>query len=141
MKIKQILQEVLKNGNDLYIKTEENMDVNSLLGMITKISNESFLVEAEWDRAEIIPNAGEIDINEKGFLVFWYVVHDDYFYIEKMDNENTVIEFIKRMCDNMFVPDIIALFDGKKKEYRVLKNGDEIEVVWELNNDQYVGAS
>lgn len=36
-----------------------------------------------------------------------------------MDGENKIIEFIKEMYDNFFVPDIVVLFDGKKKEYEV----------------------
>lgn len=130
MTVRNILTEVLRGGSDLYIQTEELMNVNLLLGLITKISNDRFLVEAEWDRTDVLPNAGEIEINEKGYLLFWYVVHDGYFYIEKMDGENDILEFIKATYDNIFIPDIVVLFDGKKKEYEVKKNGDEVIVTW-----------
>lgn len=47
-----------------------------------------------------------------------------------MDGENKIIEFIKEMYDIFFVPDIVVLFDGKKKEYEVEKIGDDIAVTW-----------
>ncbi len=121
MTVKNILTEVLRDGNDLYIQTEEILNVNLLLSLITKISNDKFLVEAEWDRADILPNAGEMKINEKGYLLFWYIIHDGYFYIEKIDGENKIIEFIKEMYNNNFIADIVVLLDGKKKEYEVKK--------------------
>lgn len=130
MTVRNILTEVLREGSDLYIQTEEHLDVDLLLSLITKISNDRFLVEAEWDRTDILPNAEEVEINEKGYLLFWYVIHDGYFYIEKMDGENKIIEFIKEMYGNSFVPDIVVLFDGKKKEYEVKKIADDVVVIW-----------
>lgn len=124
MTIRNILMEVLRDG------TEEDMDIDMLLSMITKVSNERYLVEAEWDRTDILQNAGEIEINERGYLIFWFVIHDDYFYIEKMDGENKTIEFIKNMYDNSFISDIVVLFNGKKKKYQVRKMGENIDVIW-----------
>lgn len=130
MTVRNILTEVLRDGSDLYIQTEENLDVDLLLSLITKISDDRILVEAEWDRTDILPNAGKMEINEKGYLLFWYVIHDGYFYIERMDGENKIIEFIKEMYGNNFIPDIVVLFDGKKKKYEVKKNGDDVIVSW-----------
>lgn len=123
MTIRNILMEVLRDG------TKEDIDM--LLSMITKVSNERYLVKAEWDRSDILQNAGEIEINEKGYLIFWFVIHDDYFYIEKMDGENKTIEFIKNMYDNSFISDIVVLFNGKKKKYQVKKMGENVTVIWE----------
>lgn len=133
MTVRNILTEVLRDGSDLYIQTEENLDVDLLLSLITKVSNDRndrFLVETEWDRTDRLPNAGEMEINEKGYLLFWYVIHDGYFYIEKMDEEYEIIEFIKEMYGNSFIPDIVVLFDGKKKKYEVRKIGYDVIVTW-----------
>ena len=133
MTVRNFLTEVLRDGSDLYIQTGENLDVDLLLSLITKVSNDRndrFLVETEWDRTDILPNAGEMEINEKGYLLFWYVIHDGYFYIEKMDEEYEIIEFIKDMYGNSFIPDIVVLLDGKKKKYEVKKIRDDVVVTW-----------
>lgn len=130
MTVRNILTEVLRDGSDLYIQTEEILNIDLLLSLITKISNDRFLVEAEWDRSDIIQNAGEVEIDEKGYLLFWYVIHDGYFYIEKMNGENKTIEHIKEIYGNNFISDVVVLFNGKKKKYEVKKDGDDVVVIW-----------
>ena len=133
MTVRNILTEVLRDGSDLYIQTEEKLDVDLLLSLITKVSNDRndrFIVETEWDRTDILPNAEEMEINEKGYLLFWHVIHDGYFYVEKMDGEYEIIEFIKEMYGNSFIPNIVVILDGKKKKYEVKKIGDDVVITW-----------
>lgn len=133
MTIRDFLKEVLRNGDDMFIQTEVKLDEGSLIKKITDITDipeKGYYIEAEWDTADVIPNAGEFEIKEKGYFLFYYIMHDDYFYIEKMKDEEEVIDFIKRMYGNMFIPDIVVLLDGKKIEYEAKKIEHEVVVTW-----------
>ena len=116
MTIRNILTEVFEKQCNLYLQLEQ-YNVEMLLDSITGVNNDKFLVEAEWDVADIIPDAGNIEIDVRGYTIFYYIVHDDYFYIKKVKNENDVKDFLIRTLDNIFFTDITVFFDGKIKKY------------------------
>lgn len=129
MKIKNILAEVFEKQCDLYLQSEQ-YNVDMLLDSITSINSEKFLVEAEWDVADIIPNAGNVEIDVRGYVVFYFIIHDDYFYIKKMESESAVKDFLTRALDNYFFKDITVFFDGKIKRYVINHENYKKCVTW-----------
>ncbi len=127
MTIRNLLTDVFEKQCNLYLQLEQ-YNAEMLLDSITSVNNEKFLVEAEWDVADIIPDAGNIEINVSGYIIFYYIIHDDYFYIKKMKNENDVKDFLIRTVDNNFFTDITVFFDGKIKKY-IINHVDDKEVV------------
>lgn len=127
MTIRNLLTDVFEKQCNLYLQLEQ-YNAEMLLDSITSVNNEKFLVEAEWDVADIIPDAGNIEINVSGYIFFYYIIHDDYFYIKKMKNENDVKDFLIRTVDNNFFTDITVFFDGKIKKY-IINHVDDKEVV------------
>lgn len=127
MTIRNILTEVFEKQCNLYLQLEQ-YNTEMLLNSITSINNEQFLVEAEWDVADIIPDAGNIEIDVSGYAIFYFIIHDDYFYIKKMKNENDVKDFLIRTVDNNFFTDITVFFDGKIKKY-VINHVDNKDIV------------
>ena len=83
MTIRYILTEVFEKQCNLYLQLEQ-YDAEMLLDSITSVNNEKFLVEAEWDVADIVPDAGNIELDVRGYTIFYFIIHDDYFYIRKM---------------------------------------------------------
>lgn len=129
MTIRNILTEVFEKQCNLYLQLEQ-YNVEMLLDSITGVNNDKFLVEAEWDVADIIPDAGNIEIDVRGYTIFYYIVHDDYFYIKKVKNENDVKDFLIRTLDNIFFTDITVFFDGKIKKYIINHVDDKAFVTW-----------
>lgn len=129
MTIRNILTEVFDKQCNLYLQLEQ-YNVEMLLDSITGINNDKFLVKAEWDVADIIPDAGNIEIDVKGYTIFYYIVHDDYFYIKKVKNENDVKDFLIRTLDNIFFTDITVFWDGKIKKYIINHVDDKAFVTW-----------
>ena len=129
MTIRNILTEVFEKQCNLYLQLEQ-YDTEMLLDSITSVNNEKFLVEAEWDVADIIPDAGNIEIDVTGYTIFYFIIHDDYFYIKKMKNENDVKDFLIRTVDNSFFKDITVFFDGKIKKYVINHVDDKDIVTW-----------
>ncbi|MCI8408098.1 MAG: hypothetical protein HFJ09_02350 [Lachnospiraceae bacterium] len=129
MTIRNILTEVFEKQCNLYLQLEQ-YNTEMLLDSITSINNEKFLVEAEWDVADIIPDAGNIEIDVRGYTIFYFIIHDDYFYIKKMKNENDVKDFLIRTVDNNFFTDITIFFDGKIKKYVINHVDDKDIVTW-----------
>ena len=127
MTIRNILTEVFEKQCNLYLQLEQ-YNAEMLLDSITSVNNKKFLVEAEWDVADIIPDARNIEIDVRGYTIFYYIIHDDYFYIKKMKNESDVKDFLIRTVDNNFFTDITVFFDGKIKKY-VINHVDDKEVV------------
>ncbi|MDE7422750.1 MAG: hypothetical protein K2N51_03525 [Lachnospiraceae bacterium] len=129
MTIRNILTEVFEKQYNLYLQLEK-YNTEMLLDSITSVNNEKFLVEAEWDVADIIPDAGNIEIDVRGYTIFYFIIHDDYFYIKKMKNENDVKDFLIRIVDNSFFKDITVFFDGKIKKYVINHVDDKDIVTW-----------
>lgn len=129
MTIRNILTEVVEKQCNSYLQLEK-YDTEMLLDSITSVNNEKFLVEAEWDVADIIPDAGNIEIDVRGYTIFYFIIHDDYFYIKKMKNENDVKDFLIRTVDNSFFKDITVFFDGKIKKYVINHVDDKDIVTW-----------
>ena len=129
MTIRNILTEVFEKQCNLYLQLEQ-YNVEMLLDSITGVNNDKFLVEAEWDVADIIPDAGNIEIDVRGYTIFYYIVHDDYFYIKKVKNENDVKDVLIRTLDNIFFTDITVFFDGKIKKYIINHVDDKAFVTW-----------
>lgn len=127
MTIRNILTEVFEKQCNLYLQLEQ-YNTEMLLNSITSVNNEKFLVEAEWDVADIIPDAGNIEIDVRGYTIFYFIIHDDYFYIKKMKNEDHVKDFLIRTVDNNFFTDITVFFDGKIKKY-VINHVDNKDIV------------
>lgn len=127
MTIRNILTEVFEKQSNLYLQLER-YDIEMLLDSITSVNNEKFLVEAEWDVADIIPDAGNIEIDVKGYTIFYFIIHDDYFYIRKMKNENDVKDFLIKIVGNSFFKDITVFFDGKIKKY-LINHVDDMDIV------------
>lgn len=130
MIIKSILTEIFQKHSDLHIATFQHYNVERLLDKITCINNEQFLVMAEWDIADVIPNAGDVDVDVKGYIVFYYIIHDDYFYLERMKNEDAVKEFLLEVSGNYFFKDITVFLDGKIKKYIINHVDDRAFVTW-----------
>ncbi len=129
MTIRNILTEVFEKQCNLYLQLEQ-YNVEMLLDNITSVNNEKFLVEAEGDVADIVPDAGNIEIDVRGYTIFYYIIHDDYFYIKKMKNENDVKDFLIRTVDNNFFTDITVFFDGKIEKYVINHLNDKDVVTW-----------
>lgn len=129
MTIRNILTEVFEKQCNLYLQLEQ-YNVEMLLDSITSVNNENFLVEAEWDVADIIPDAGNIEIDVRGYTIFYYIIHDDYFYIKKVKNENDVKAFLIRTLDNNFFTDITVFLNGKIKKYIINHVDDKEFVTW-----------
>lgn len=116
MKIKDFLKEICvinyDSDNDIY-----QYGFEFFLPNITNVNGERFLIEAEWDVADTILNAGEVEINLEGYLVYYYIYHDSYFYLERMKEKKDVENFIIKFKDNMFFADITVFFDGELQRY------------------------
>lgn len=135
MTIRSILTEVvyeIQNNVNHHTVRYDDYDVEMLLESITSVNNERFLIESEWDieGIEIIKNAGDIDIDVKGYIVYYYINHDAYFYLERMENEYAVKEFLLEVSDNYFFQDIIIFLDGKIKKYIINQGDDKKRVTW-----------
>ena len=113
MKIRTLLEEIFQNESNLFIRDEESFTVDDLVGNITAVMSKNYLVEAEWDVADSIPDAGDFDIDVNGYLLFYFICHDHYFYIEKLESKNEFEIFMNDVYDNYFFTDIVLLKDGK----------------------------
>lgn len=131
MTIRNILTEVFEKQCNLYLQLEQ-YNTEMLLDSITSVNNEKFLVEAEWDVADIIPDAGNIEIDVSSYTIFYFIIHDDYFYIKKMKNENDVKDFLIRTVDNNFFTDITVFFNGKIKKY-LINHVDDKDIVTRMD--------
>lgn len=135
MTIRRILTEIVNEvKNDMYHQKVryDDYDVETLIKDITSVNNERFLVESEWDidGVETVENAGDIDIDVKGYIVYYFINHDAYFYLERMKDKDSVTEFLLDIWDNDFYQDIIVLLDGNVKKYIINKKGDKKTVTW-----------
>lgn len=106
--------------DDMILKTE-GYTVEDLLNKITSVNSDEFLIKAEWDVFDIIPNAEEEEINTDGYLVFSFEPHDDYFYVERKMNLKEVEEFILKFNETWLIEDIIVIYNGKILKYKVEK--------------------
>lgn len=133
MTIRDVLVEIFEKQCNMYLQLEQ-YDIETLLDSITCINNdnfnEQFLVMAEWDVADIIPNAGDVDVDVNGYIVFYYIIHDDYFYIKKMKNKDNVTDFLLKVSDNRFYKDITVLLDGKIKKYVINHEDNNKWITW-----------
>ena len=66
----------------------------------------------------------------KGYIVYYFINHDAYFYLERMKDKDSVTEFLLDIWDNDFYQDIIVLLDGNVKKYIINKKGDKKTVTW-----------
>ena len=125
MKISKVLEEIFQHEKDLMIRDEAGYTVDILLDMITKVESSRFLVEAESDVADPISNAAEIDIDMNGYVIFYFVLHDEYYYLEKMKTLKDVEKFVNELYGNYFFEDIVLLKDGKVDKNELLQQSQK----------------
>lgn len=123
MKIKQIVS-ILYEQKELHVRDEQGYSIDELISKITGINTDKYWFISESDISETIKNAGDIEVDVSGYSVFHYTVHDDYYYLEKLKNEEQALDFINRLHDNYFCEDIIILYNGNILKYQISDTGN-----------------
>ena len=121
--------------DDDFFKEDVDWEIEEYLDMITEYSPDSrviFSAEVKVRRKKIYADFEDKLINTDGIIIFYYILHDDDFYCERVSNEDELYDRLYKSIRNSSIGEFMVFENGIKRNYRVKNAFEEI-----LHSDEW----
>lgn len=127
----ELIMMISTNDNkDHFFKEDINLDESDCLQLISSYSPYDKIIFSsgpfQLNNKTSRINFEEKLINTEGLIVFYYILHDDEFFCERIENAQVLYDRLDRSIRNSFIGDFIVFKNGIKKNYLVKNTSGEI---------------
>lgn len=124
-----------QHDDDFFREDVDFNDIEDYLGMITEYAPDRriiFSAEARVRRTKIYAGFEDKVINTNGIIIFYYILHNDDFYCERLSNETELYDRLYKSIRNSSIGEFMVFENGVKRNYRVKNAFEEI-----LHSDEW----
>ncbi len=106
------------------------LETEEYLRSITSISDtEQKIIVSDCHEEPLNDAINEIackTVEMDGLLVYYYIIHDDEFYFQKVKDYHELYDIMSAKLKNRFIGDLVVFENGKKKNYYVKNDKGKI---------------